>query len=218
MNKRKWDAVCFDFDGTVADTSLGVKKSIIYALDKKGIPVGDPNNLDYFLGPPLYESFSNIYGADEKSSEALVNTYREYYNVKGKYELEFYLGMPELIKLMFEQGIPAAVVSSKPKIYLEQILKHFNMEKFFKTVVGPELENKNSNKERLVREAISNMNLENSKKILMVGDRFYDIQGAKDAGISSAAVTFGFGQTTELIDSKPDYIVDDVKALSKIIL
>ena len=218
MSKSKWDAVCFDFDGTIADTSLGVKRSILYALNKKGIPVGDPKNLDRFLGPPLYESFSKIYGVEENLSETLVNIYREYYNVKGKYELEFYPGMPELIKTMVKQDIPVAVVSSKPKVYLDQILKHFHMESFFHTVVGPELENKNSNKERLVRKAISNMNLNNTKNILMVGDRFYDIQGAKDAGISSAAVTFGFGDKEELEAVKPDFIVDDSEALSKIIL
>lgn len=217
MEKRKWKAVCLDFDGTIADTSPGVKGSILYALEKYGIPVGDTSKLDLFLGPPLYESFASVYGTDEKLSEALVNTYREYYNVKGKYELEFYPGMPELIKEMAERGIPVAVVSSKPKIYLDQILEHFSMEGFFRTVVGPELENRNSSKARPVREAVSDMNLEISKNILMVGDRFYDILGAKDAGVSSAAVTFGFGSLDELEKAGPDFIARDAETLSKII-
>ena len=61
------------------------------------------------------------------------------------------------------------------------------------------------------------MKLPENSKILMVGDRFYDIVGAHNAGIECAAVLFGYGNPEEFKKYKAEYIVKDVNELKNII-
>ncbi|HPZ00194.1 MAG TPA: HAD hydrolase-like protein, partial [Clostridiales bacterium] len=116
MNRKaqRLRAVLFDFDGTIADTGRGIKNSIRYSLEKKQIPVGNPENLDYFIGPPLYEGYAHVYGTKEPLTSELVDLYRVYYAEKGVYELDVYPGIRELLENLRAAGVKTAVTSSKP--------------------------------------------------------------------------------------------------------
>lgn len=199
-------AVLFDFDGTLANTSRGIKNSIRYALGEKNIPVGDESRLNYFIGPPLYDGFSHVYGADEKLAEELVRLYRVYYAKSGVYECELYPGIPDMLEALKQDGLKLGVVSSKPQHFLNMAVPHLNIESYFTTIVGPELKNKNADKSFLIRQALSQMNVERDSSVIMVGDRFYDIEGGKRAGVTAVGVTYGFGSEEELKQSGADFL------------
>lgn len=211
-----YNAVIFDFDGTVADTGKGVKNSVKYALNVHGIPVGDETLLDRFIGPPLYESFEKLYNVSPEKADELVDTYRIYYAKKGVYELTPYPGMIELLSALKSAGIKTAVASSKPKHFLDVAVPHIGADKYFDYIIGPELKNHNSDKSSLITSALSVLCEDAGKHIAMVGDRFYDIEGAKAVGVTSVGVTFGYGEREELSLSGADFIVsntDELKAL-----
>ena len=107
-------AVVFDFDGTLCDTGVGVKKSAKYALDAFGIKAPEWEELDFFIGPPLLVTFQERFNQSVTDAEKLVKKYRERYTNIGLYESEFYNGIPQpvfLAKLKtFESFVHCATV------------------------------------------------------------------------------------------------------------
>lgn len=214
----KYDAIIFDFDGTVADTGRGVKNAIKYALGQFSIPVGDESRLDYFIGPPLYEGFTHVYGVDDEMSNALVDAYRVYYGKQGVFECDPYPGMLELLGELKEAGVKLSVASSKPKHFLDMVIPFIGADKYFDCIVGPELKNHDSNKTKLVLSACKAMGVEPSKKVAMIGDRFYDIEGANAAGVTSVGVEYGYGSREEFLKYNADSIVCDMNELRNILI
>ncbi len=213
-----YEAILFDFDGTIADTSRGIKNSIRYALAEKGIPVGDESKLDYFIGPPLYEGFSHTYHTNDADTDELVKLYRIYYAEKGVFECELFPGMKELLKTLHEKDVKTAVVSSKPLHFLKIALPHLGIDGYFDAVIGPSMDNTNADKSALVARAAEELGHPLDSQMVMVGDRFYDIEGAKRAGITAIGATFGFGSEQELLGAGADLLAEDAERLSRLLL
>lgn len=204
-----YKAVIFDFDGTLADSSKGVFAGIQYALrsiGEKELPV---ETLKTFIGPPLEVSFEtqcNITG--EKCIEA-VKKYREYYAEKGVYELELYKDTVSTLKELKRLGIRIGVGSSKPELFLNRILEHFEIDKYFDCVSGATLGKPHANKIGIVTDAMEGLGVTDKDSVIMVGDRCYDVEGAHGAGIKCICVLQGgFGTREEFEESGADYIVD----------
>lgn len=214
---NKYDAVLFDFDGTVADTGKGIFNGVYHVLDSMGIDPPEPEKLRYFIGPPLHESFRIVFGFNEEECKAAVATYREYYSAKGIFELTMYDGMEELFRKLKAKGIKLGISSSKPEIFLLRIVDKFGLSELFDTVKGSDIDYIHSDKSLIIRRATEAMNLPDTAKVLMVGDRCFDINGAKKAGVDSAGVLFGYGSREEFEEAGADYIVADTDELFGII-
>lgn len=209
-----FDAVIFDFDGTVADTGEGVRNAVRYALNQYNIPIIE-DRLNEFLGPPLYLTFEDQYKVSPEFASTLVDTYRVYYTEKGVYEVDLYPGMLDLLETLKQSGVKVAVASSKPQHYLDVAVPYLNLDKYFDIVIGPELKNHNADKSRLVLRACEALGVEPSKRVAMIGDRFYDIDGAKSVGVTAIAFLEGYGSREEFAEHVPDILCEDVPALKK---
>lgn len=216
----RFKAVIFDFDGTVADTGRGVRNSIKYAVEHFGIPVGDEERLDYFIGPPLYESFEHVYGVDKETAEKLVDTYRIYYASTGIYELDVYPGLIDLLRTLKSDGVKLAVASSKPLHFLKTAVDTVDAAQYFDYIIGPELQNHEADKSFLIKSALNAIGFSEKDfdEAVMIGDRFYDIEGAKRVGITSVGVTFGYGKRAELEAAGADVLADSIEELSAYLL
>lgn len=214
----EFKAVLFDCDGTVSDSRPGIFNSINYAITKNGIePVSD-GELQYFLGPPLYHSFAHIFGVSEEVAEELTETYREYYNSKGVFETTPYEGIIDVLAGLKENGLKTAIVSSKPVEFLEMVIPHLGLSEYFDVIIGPEMNNHNSSKERLVKRALECLQLEASKDIAMVGDRHFDMEAAVKTGVTGVGITYGYGTKEELQIAGADAIVESTSELKKYLL
>ncbi|MBQ9984322.1 MAG: HAD family hydrolase [Lachnospiraceae bacterium] len=205
--------VLFDLDGTLTDPGLGITNSVIYALDKFGILVEDRSELYKFIGPPLLNSFMDFYGFDEEKANQAVIYYRELYNVTGKYENEVYEGVEEMLQTLKEQGLHLLVATSKPEYLAKDILEHFSLSQYFCVIAGSDLEGERNTKGKVIDYALKqyaeqyNVAFEQVKQnAIMVGDRFHDIYGAKENGIQSIAVLYGYGNEEEFKQAGADYI------------
>ena len=216
MNKYK--AVLFDCDGTVSDSRPGIFNSIYYAIDKKGIAPVPEEQLQYFLGPPLYLSFAHIFGVSEDMAVELTDTYREYYNGKGVFETTPYEGIEDVLASLKEAGIRTAIVSSKPVEFLEMVIPHLGLSEYFDFIVGPPMDNHNASKEILVRTALELLELEPSEEIAMVGDRRFDIEAAGKTGVTGIGITYGYGTEEELRNAGADIIAKSTSELKKYLL
>lgn len=214
----QFDAVLFDFDGTVADTGEGVFFSVRYSIDKFGLKQPSDEEIRTFIGPPLVTSYSYFY--PELSSEeisAVIAAFREKYAEFGRFKFRIYDGITELLKYLSENGIKTAVASSKPQDFLEQIIHTAEIDKYFDRIIGASRSYASADKEDIINEAIERLGVSDRSRILMVGDRKFDIDGAKKAGIPCAAVLFGYGSQKEFEEHHAEYIVKDCDDIKKII-
>ena len=219
------DYVLFDLDGTLTDPKEGITKSVQYALAAFGIEEENLDNLEPFIGPPLKDSFMDFYGFDEEKAEQGIVKYRERFADTGIFENRIYDGIPLLIRKLKGNRKKIAVASSKPTVFVERILEHFEIRQYFDVVVGSELDGTRVKKEEVVEEALRQLYGENpeeledkKKRTVMVGDRKFDVDGAKAQGIRSVAVTYGYGKMDELRIAKPDDAVRSVEELEALLL
>lgn len=213
-----YKAVLFDFDGTIIDSKEGVSKSVIHALNKFNIPVGDESKLDFFMGPPLHVSFQEIYGIEGELCDKAVAAFTEKYAEKGIYQMKLYDGIIELIKELRNKGIKVAVASAKPTVYVKEILDYLKIEHLFDAVVGNELNTNNPDKSSLINKAVEELGVTDKKYCAMVGDRHYDINGAVKAEVIPIGVAYGFGSEKELKDAGAEFLAHDTTELLNILL
>lgn len=211
----------FDLDGTLTDPKVGICTCVQYALSSFGIEEPDLDKLEPFIGPPLKDSFMKYYQMDEAQAEAAVEKYRERFRDTGIFENKLYDGVPQMLEALNSKGMFMAVASSKPTEFVKRILEHFRIAKYFKVIVGSEMDGTRTKKEDVINETLrqlfGNWPIEKTK-VYMIGDRSYDIEGAKAVGVESVGVTYGYGSMDELREAKADYIVRSVEELQKFLL
>ena len=199
---KNYDYVIFDFDGTVVDTGEGILKSLQYSFEQMGHEVPDLSDLKKFIGPPIHYSYVTFYGVSEDEVEEYIKKYRERYREIGIYECFVYDGVIETIKTLREKGV----------------MDYLKITEYFDAIVGTKFDDSNHpGKTDLVLESMKKLSDEDKKHTLMVGDRYFDIDGAAGAGVDSVGVTYGYGSREEFKEHGATYIIDNAKELLKII-
>ncbi len=191
-------AVCFDLDGTLTDPKEGIVGSIRYALDALGHagPESD-DDLTWCIGPPLLGSFEKLVGSKQEAERALV-LYRERFGEIGLFENKVYPGIRDVLENLAQDGRRLFVATSKPTVYADRILQHFELKDFFETIFGSELDGTRADKTDLLAWVVAQAALEPADT-LMIGDRRHDILGAGNNGIGTIGVLYGYGDREELI-------------------
>jgi len=214
----RWRAVLFDLDGTLTDPKLGITRSIQYALRKRGITPPDADELEPFIGPPLAQSFRERLGFDEGEARRAVDDYREYFSQAGLYENEVYAGIPELLRDLRASELRVCLATSKPMVFAERILEHFDLAKHFDLVVGSHLDGTHVEKAEIVATALAGVSGILPERVVMVGDRMHDVHGARANGIDAIAVTWGYGSHEELRAAEPTSLAESVLELRRLLL
>ena len=210
----KYQKILFDLDGTISDPKIGITRSYQYALKHLGIDVPNLDDLEPVIGPPLKDSFRELYGLNDEQTKIAIEKYRERFSVKGLFENTIYPGMKELLEELVAEGCVLAIASSKPTIYVEQILDYFQIRQCFTHVVGDTLDGKRGSKEIVVQDTIALLGGEaNKNHMVMIGDRKFDVIGGHAMGLPVIGVTFGYGGREELTEAGADDIVDSVEEL-----
>lgn len=215
---KNYKYLLFDLDGTITDSALGITNSVKYALRKLGAPIPPYETLCKFIGPPLIDGFRDICGFETEKATAAVKYYREYYETTGLFENKVYDGIPELLNALKENGKTVILATSKPEKFAKIILEHFNLTQYFDSATGASMDETRNNKDAVIACALSRCNINDKSLAIMVGDRHHDIFGAKNNGISSVGVLYGFGDRRELTAAGADYIAEDIAALYTILL
>lgn len=213
----------FDLDGTLTDPKEGITKSVQHALRHFGIEEPDLSRLEPFIGPPLLDSFIEFYGFDTEQAKKAIEVYRERFAPIGVLENKLIPGADQMLCHAKEKGIHLAVASSKPLVFVSQILRHFDIEKYFEVIVGSELDGTRVTKEEVVEEALRQLGIlkikaeERKKNCAMIGDRKFDIQGAKAHGLTGIGVSFGYASEGELEEAGAEYIVNTMTELEELL-
>ncbi len=214
----RYTHVFFDMDGTLLDTGVGVKSAFQYALRALGVPAPPAEQLDYVLGPPLYWSFHEKIGLPEAQAVQAVAAYREYYERTGLWQCHVFAGVPALLQSLHGDGVHLGVVTGKPEEFACTLLEYFGLRGLFDFVVGTARDDRSAEKKHLLQRAFAAAGLAEGQRggVLMVGDRCYDIDGARQTGIDSMGVLYGYGARQELADHGATLLVataDEARAL-----
>ena len=207
-------AVCFDLDGTLTDPKEGIVGSIRYALDKLGHAVSDTDDdLTWCIGPPLLGSFEKLVGSRHEAERALV-LYRERFGEIGLFENEVYPGIRNVLQGLADEGRRLFVATSKPTVYADRILQHFELKGYFESVFGSELDGTRADKTDLLAWVLAQAELQPSLTV-MIGDRRHDIVGAQNNGIDAVGVLYGYGSQSELVSAGANRLCETPGSLLK---
>ncbi|MGB5984755.1 MAG: HAD hydrolase-like protein [Desulfobacterales bacterium] len=208
--------ILFDLDGTLTDPKTGIFNCIAYALGKMGRPVKGTDNWERYIGPPLLQSFAELLESDdlELARQALAH-YRERFSQQGLFENRVYGGIEALLGQLKDRGSVLYVATSKPQVFARRIIAHFMLDVYFKAVYGSELDGTRAEKSALLAHLMHAEALV-PQESLMIGDRKYDVWGAKSAGLAAAGVLWGYGSRQELETAGADWICDQPQELNAI--
>ena len=213
-----YDTVFFDLDGTITDSKPGILKCIRHALDAKGVPYTE-EQLDQMVGPPFRVSMRDILGVtDTALIEDMIRLYRGEYEVSGWRDCTVYPGMRELFTRLKDGGIRLAVATSKPLRFTVMMLDGLELSRYFDFIGGAESDSSRDSKIAVIRYVMENLGMRSPEGALMVGDRLYDMDGAKEAGMHSAGVLWGYGGREELIAHGADYLFSSPEKLGDFLL
>ena len=217
----RYDYVLFDLDGTLTESGPGIMKGVQRALHTFGIDETDETKLRLFIGPPMIDSFMRFYGFDEADARKALLAYREYYNEKGVYENEPYPGIRDMLARIREAGIHTAVATSKPQNMVDIVLDHFDLRRYFELVVCGTDNGPLFTKTGVIAEVLKEFAQRDERTVqdvtartVMVGDRKHDIEGAKNNGLRTIGVSWGYAPEGELAETGADVITDDANALA----
>lgn len=203
MSKFKY--IFFDLDGTLIDTIPLILESFNYTfIHHFGETRPEEETIGY-IGMPLLNHLRDVYPGRE---EELAKTYRTYNESRHDNCIGIFIGIYELIKNLYEQGIVLGVVTSKRRELANRGLKLFNLQDYFLFVNGSEESSKHKPDGEPLINAMKMVNANNKDEVLYVGDSPLDILCAKAAGVKSAAVAWTFNPRVELEKTQPDMFLE----------
>ena len=210
--------ILFDLDGTLTDSREGIVHCVRETILGYGDPLPEEETLLRFIGPPLQDSFMRFCGySAEKAAEA-VKRFSLVYEPVGQYENRAAPGMAEVMGRLKEKGRVLALASSKPENLCVSICARFGFTPHLSALVGSPPQG-DWEKEDVVREALRQLGVTDPSQALMVGDRKFDVCGARACGVDCAGVEFfGYAPPGELEEAGAAAVVRTPEELEEFIL
>ena len=207
--------ILFDLDGTLTDSFDGIANAALYALKALGETSYTKADLNFFIGPPIFDSFDKIFNGDKQKVDSAVTLYREYFGDRGWRENRVYDGVREMLQSLKDMGKIMAVATSKPEHFSRRITEYFDLDKYFVFVAGASLDESRAHKADVIKYALESTGMEKADT-LMIGDRNHDILGAKQCGLKSMGVLYGYGDRNEHLAAGADYIAETPEKIVEI--
>ncbi len=189
------DAILFDLDGTIIDSRVPFVTSVNYTLAAHGQHPREPEELLPYLGPPTRIMLTDMFGDDEQLIDAALATYREHYARTSAETTLVYDGIPELLRSLHGR-VPIAVATSKIGTSAVMLLEHLGLADLFDVISGPAASALAEPKAVTVASALAALG--GPQHAVMVGDRLYDVEGARAQGVPTIGVLWGAGSEQEL--------------------
>lgn len=206
--------ILFDLDGTLTDSGMGIMNCAELALRHFGLPVPEREQMRTFVGPPLDHTFMKFGVPADRVSEAIA-VYRSRYVPIGKFENDPYPGIEELLKTLKAQGHRLYVATSKPEEMSIEILEHFGLAQYFDRICGASLDRTRMEKADVIRYLLDLVG--GAENTIMVGDTAFDVIGAKQHGIPTIGVAWGYGKVADMQEAGAIAIADTMEELLELL-
>lgn len=204
--EQSYHYVLFDLDGTLTESAPGITASAAYTLRQYGIEAKEQDLLR-FIGPPITDSFIEFYGfSPEQADEAVNRHYRPHYRREGLFRFSLYDGVPEMLARLQAAGREVLLATSKPEPFAELVLDHAGLTRYFAGIHGSSFDGTRENKAEVIACALREAGVADKAEAVMVGDRRYDVEGARSCGLDAIGVLYGYGSEPELTAAGARYL------------
>ena len=208
--------VIFDLDGTLTDSAQGIVASFRHALTSIGAEVPDGDLAGRIVGPPMHQTRAGL-GLGERADEAIA-AYRADYTSRGWSMNSVYDGVPELLTDLRAARVRLAVATSKVEDTARRILEHFGLAENFEVIAGAAADGTRATKSEVLDRALAQLH-PLPERVVMVGDRAHDVEGAAEHGIATVVVGWGYGAAdfTQQIAVEPSAHVATMARLREVL-
>lgn len=205
--------ILFDFDGTIADTSEGIIKSMHYAFDKLGVDRVADATIQSIIGPPLEEMFHTLLQIEnEKEMKQAVAYFRERYSMTGIREFCIYPEVKETLHRLQQEGYALYIVTSKPEVFVHSICMKEGLREYFTAITGVKPDGSSPSKSTRMKKLMETYAI-NPINGIMVGDRVEDASAASENNMQCVGMTYGFGKKEDLINAGCVAVLDKFSEL-----
>ena len=186
-----------DVDGTLIDSFPGIRASFLHGLEAVGWPRPSEERIALIAGPPMEQTLQSL-GMSPAQVKAAFAAYMDHHAREGRANSQPYEGMRELLAEWKEQGFRLCTATSKGEGFARISLSEFGMIEYFDFIGAAQEAGPRRTKSAVISHVLDSVGLHDQKdKILMIGDRSHDIDGAAGFGIDTVAVTWGYGTPAE---------------------
>jgi phosphoglycolate phosphatase len=203
--------VLLDLDGTISDSAPGIGRSLQYAFSTCGYEPPTDEQVRQAIGPPFEVSFPTL-GIPVDDIERVALAYRDRYDDIGLFENTVYPGIAEMLDELVDAGHTLSIATAKPEPTAKRIIEHFGFTDYFAVQAGATVDvgSGRRTKAEVINFALISLRLGPSDlpRVVMVGDRDHDVEGAHLNGIDCIGVTWGFGSVDELRSAGAAALVD----------
>lgn len=206
------ELVIFDLDGTLTDSAAGIVASFRHALAHVGAPVPEGDLAQQLVGPPMHHTLAAL-GLGDRADAAMA-AYRADYTTRGWAMNSLFDGIVPLLEDLRAAGVRLAVATSKVEPTARKILAHFGLDGYFEVVAGASVDGTRAAKSDVVAHALQQLE-PLPERVLMVGDRRHDADGAAAHGIDTVLVGWGYGRDDAVDDATTR--VDDITELREVL-
>lgn len=213
--------VIFDLDGTLLDTVLDLGKCCNHILANEGYPTHPIDSYYAFVGNGISKLIERALPPATASAEEaarLLPTFRSYYDIHKADETRPYDGLTALLEKLQSRGVLIAVASNKYQKATEELIGHFFPQIAFAAVLGQRDGTPIKPHPAIVHDIMEMTGVCHKEQIIYVGDSLVDMNTAKNAGVESVAVTWGFCPKERLSEFGPDNIAHSAQELEQILM
>lgn len=200
MSTDRFGLILFDLDGTLIRTEAGILHALKEAFGGLGHPVPTDRVLLEFIGPRLDDSLRRFTDLPEEAVAPFIRRFRDCYREHGIGMSEPYPGIPEVLDAL-HGTVPLGVATAKPETSARRVLEVNGILDRFAVVRGARPEEGLLDKWDIMASAMAEFPEVPPQQVLMVGDRVFDVEGARRCHTAILAVTYGYGDPAELEDA-----------------
>jgi len=204
--------IIFDFDGVLAnskDAYAAQMKETIESISKKTFSeevfsqrVGNTDQKDDFR-----------FFLETEDKKVIIKAVKKYEELTPKYAhlRSLYPGIREIIESLHNTHY-TGIVSRKPQHRMEYWLNFYDIQDYFDYPIGT-VEN---TKSHAIKRIMTHYGFSN-KRTIMIGDTEFDIKSEKEAGVITVAATYGSSKPDDLLDLKPDFVLNEPKEIKVLV-
>ena len=200
---RPYDVVLWDLDGTIMDSAEGIYLSFEHTFAAMGLAAPSRAELRRYLGPPLKSTFGEILGFSPEDTARAIALYRDEYHSVGAFAAEPFPGMVDLVAEVRAAGMTTAVATSKAETAARLVTGHFHLDGLFDVygcATDDDVRKTKSDVLEYVLDQLGDAGLHRDR-IVLVGDRIHDVEGATEFGIDCVLVEWGYGSPAEFAEA-----------------
>lgn len=208
--------IFFDVDGTLVNTEKSLLYCIDYAAKQTGIAEIPYETKLKFIGPPLLDAFMQYCALDIDTAKQAYSNFRSVYSKEGVHMAQLYDGVAEMLKTLHDSGKKLYTASSKPEKFVRIILQEHGVADLFTDISGASTDQSRTTKVQVLQYALQKAHINDISDCVLVGDRCFDADGAKQLNMDCVGALWGFGSADELRNAGCRHICESPKALTRL--